>query len=190
MAQKSIFWLDDSPYFLEEVCKLTGKSQQEFTGILERTTFSFDYEMGKKIVRDKQFDRYIIDGTFPDALPNERRAELAKYLRHVIDNEKIAFPYGQHNAITGKGIDFYQELIPPHLKDRVVILTGSRSIAVRAWENDVPCYMKLVVQPQVMMDYVRKQTQMRPMPVDPKKLEKINWKCGGLSMFLEEILFK
>lgn len=183
MNGKSLFWLDDNPYFLEEVCKLTGKPRKEFSSILEHTEFAFDFEMGKKIVRDRQFARYIIDGDFPDSLPNERRAELTKYLRHMIDNEPMTFPYGQSNALTGNGINFVQEIIPA-MKDKIVILTGSRSVAVRAWENNVPCYMKLVVQPQVMMDYVRKQTQMRPMSPDAK------WQCGGLSTFLEEILFK
>ncbi|HSU72291.1 MAG TPA: hypothetical protein VLJ21_00395 [Candidatus Binatia bacterium] len=179
MKHSRLLWLDDNPYYL---ALLNGFAKNVDLGkVLSRTTFCFDFEMGKRAVREQKFDCYILDGDFPDALPNERRAYLASYLRHATDSKPPELEGCQANVRTANFIRFYQEVLPG-IEGKVVVFSGSREVGARALELGLPFYLKHIWTPNHIREQVKKYEPARPMPKNG------DWECGGFQEFVDNIL--
>ncbi|MBI5001784.1 hypothetical protein HZC31_00195 [Candidatus Woesearchaeota archaeon] len=150
MTYQRIFWLDDSPNFFDrmENVALEAALPLDLSGLLRRTTFTFDLEMAVDVVSREQFDLYILDADFPNRMPDERRASLDAYLvkvcAGVVDHWKEYPSDGDHQGnVNNNGFIFYEQQ-RSHFAPEAKVLVHSMSDAapVLAYLLDLPMYSK------------------------------------------------
>lgn len=145
-----IFWLDDSPNFFDRMISTAQDAQLVFdlSAVARKTTFAFDFEMGREIVEREQFDLYILDADFPHRMADARRAALDEYLNKVrtgpINHWKEYNWKGDHQRnVNNNGLIFYEQLhqhIPSDKK--VVVHSMSLNVPILAYLFDLPMYQK------------------------------------------------
>ncbi|PIN79715.1 hypothetical protein COV16_02820 [Candidatus Woesearchaeota archaeon CG10_big_fil_rev_8_21_14_0_10_34_8] len=145
---RRIFWLDDSPNFFDRMEVVAKRELLSFdlTALANRTRFAFDLEMAIQIVKQDQFDLYILDGDFPDRMPDERRAALEAYIAKVrtgLVDHFNDYPRKEDHEdnVYNNGFIFYGGVQFPE-DAKVVVHSMSLAAPVLAYIFGLPIYTK------------------------------------------------
>lgn len=164
MTYQRIFWLDDRPDFFDSLEYLTKEAglSLDLSALVRRTTFAFDFEMGREILERKQFDLHILDGDFPNQAPDGRRAALAAYLAKVRDGpvnywEEYPNYKNREEDIPNNFVPFYRTCLSRLSADKkVLVFSSSNEAPVLAYLFDIPIYAKNQDGEKVPLELVRK----------------------------------
>jgi len=192
-----IFWLDDNPNFLEWIQILGTELDPSFSiaELLRRITWAYDFETGARIVKERKFDLYILDGDFPRVLFPGRKGHIDCYIKAAKNGNFPDFRFhdGNHDP-EHKPWEmyslFYEQCLTPEqrvilfsLSDAAPILPIGRS----AFSRGLPFYTKREKRGETHVRRVIENASGRMIDkVSPEQLA--SYECGGKADLIERYL--
>ena len=186
MHYERIFWLDDNPWFLD---KFSTFHNLDLAPMLRRVTFAHDFEDGRRIVEEREFDLYILDADFPKILDSTRKQNLIDKLDYLRRREKAVIGlYPQDNTVENYFLDFYEENLDKNMK--VVVYSISENAPKAALKLGLPFYSKSSSW-ETSKKIKERMRMVRPdLEISEDELEVLlrDWECGSSKMFVDTYL--
>lgn len=139
MKYPRIFWLEDNPSFLQYL-------ETDMSSLLSRVTWAHSFEQGGKVISQQDFDLYILDGDFPDRIPEDRERYIRDFICAMNEKRRSSFSFNDGQKYGGKlwnnFIRFYGALLDE--TKSVVVCSMSFDAAMRAFEKGLPYYSKSI----------------------------------------------
>src|SRR3989344_1614594 len=188
-----IFWLDDCPDVLGNLLSIGKKFGLERESLLPRITWAYDSEMGANIVKQHDFDLYILDGDFPDTTSNEQKKSIDDFLTKV--NHSLLWVDSPLPSCGYDTIDSnFARFSTTHLQNKtpVVIFSMSTIAPVSAFHLSLPFYGKAIPKWGVLDSAQRRLTcEDTISPYIPKNLRKTQpglaqWEHGDWEEFIQK----
>jgi hypothetical protein len=169
MTHQKIFWLDDNPNFLERVLRVARQHGTTQESLFPRITFAFDRTMADEILATQSFDLYILDGDFPDRLPDHHRQALdaivqkstpfseSRYYDHM-EQAGVADVYSEATVVWCNFVRVYYQHLAAQAP--VVVLSSAGTPArLRAFHAGLPFYGKNGLDVKRFQEEVRRATE-------------------------------
>ncbi len=173
-----IFWLDDNPSFLSFLPQVSR--ELDLQGLLGRTTFAYDFQMGEEIVGKSEFDLYILDGDFPSRLHDGRRHYISQFLQALRQGLNVRF-FGEESRESNTFVRFFKQLLAGR---RAVVFSLSDDAILPAHNLGLPYFAKGLEDKSDIVKTLEYSLRFR----DGTRRE--GWECGGIEDFVKSYLIK
>ena len=151
MAIQRIFWLDDNFAFLGRFLHISKSYGLTKESLFAKVTFAYDQEMGESIIKNKDFDLYILDGDFPRITSEKYREKLNVFLNGITSENKHYAVCDELNKLSnetkGPFVNRFAEFYLNNLRDKTgkVIVHSLSSFAPHiAFHLGLPFYGKVI----------------------------------------------
>lgn len=114
--------------------------------LFSRVTFAYDLDEGRRIVSGADFDLYVLDADFPDALLMDRRAYIEAFMRDTKSDvarwEEFVTEYEhQGHVVYDNFVPFYQRCLDGR-HGKIIVYSSSMVAIHTARRLDLPFYSK------------------------------------------------